>query len=193
MFYTSQGTARALLNTVRSNRSSRRRLVMREKESRDAVWASETHFRPDRLRLRGQTVRKTSSSWPPPTVQLAQNAQRLLARPRSAAAVRKETDMKRMGRCNRCGRRRPRNTSACTQPLGPACLRRSPPATSETSAFFFASRKCCCSPIGNITVWISLPTPLKWPQIPSRATGGILRTLARSLMRRARTERGGPI
>ena len=80
----------ALPSTVRSNRSSRRRLVMREKESRDAVWASETHFRPDKFRLHGQTVRKASSSRPPPTLRLAQNAQRHLVEAQSVAAVRTE-------------------------------------------------------------------------------------------------------
>jgi hypothetical protein len=48
--------------------------------------------------------------------------------------------MKRMGLCNRgCGEGS-RNTSACPQPLRPACLQRSRPATSETSAFSSRAR-----------------------------------------------------
>jgi len=32
----------------------------------------------------------------------------------------------------------------------------------------------------DITAWISRPTPLKWPEIPSRVTGGILRPLPKA-------------
>ncbi len=45
-----------------------------------------------------------------------------------------------------CGQRRPPNTSRCTPPRGPACWRRSRPATSAISRFFCASPNICCSP-----------------------------------------------
>jgi hypothetical protein len=32
----------------------------------------------------------------------------------------------------------------------------------------------------DITAWISRPTPIKWPEIPSRVTGGILRPLPKA-------------
>jgi L-rhamnose mutarotase len=68
--------------------------------------------------------------------------------------------MERMGLCNRLRPEKAEEYKGLHAAACPACLRRSPPATFRSFSIFFASRKCCCSPIGNITVWISLPTQM---------------------------------